>query len=594
MLNLFQHFKRGNLDAAIVFCFALLVYLLTLSPLIYIEDSSEFITAAYTLGIPHPTGYPLYVILGKIFTFLPFGSIAEKVNLLSAVAGAGAVAVLFLLLRRLNISRLVSFVAAFTLAFSVVWWSQSVIAEVYTLHTLFGALSLYFWQRWRESRRIKFLYVSIGLVGLGSANHPLLAFLLLPYCLYLFRDWFRHQINFSQLLAASGWFGLGLSVYLYLPIRVFGRADFRFNNLQGWGDIINFLNRRYYGDVGFQFNWQKISLILDSFIKSAEMNFGITVVVLLAISVGWWYKHKRKQFWFWLLVLFSQFLPIALLRSSGYGLDLDYNNRVYYFISFVVMLVWLAGMFDFYWQKLKTKKVKWVGLLLLVALPSYLLLKNFSASNRSDYCLADAYVKAMMDSLPNGAVLLMHGGGYVGDSVLFGLGYLQYVKNYRPDVTVIDNNVIFHLPPSIDSGYIRSAQDKDQLFARLVEEAWNYAQNRNLPLFTTFAVERYSNLVSRSNGVLYQIFANKDQATDLPNALPYLCGQDSEFVKNDFANQDVLANYFYNQASWYWDQGRKDKYTNLIKQAILLDNEPMGEEYLQLLSHKQIFVQPQD
>ncbi len=593
MADLFKHFAKDKLDGLFVFTLVLLVYFLTLSPSIYIEDSSEFIAAAAALGVPHPTGYPLYIILGKIFTLLPFGSIAEKVNLLSAVAGAAAVAVLYILLRYLNISRLVSFAAALSLAFSAVWWSQSVIAEVYTLHTLFGVASLYFWLKWTNSRQIKFLYISIGLVGLGTSNHPLLAFLLFPYLIYLARDWISHKIRIPQLLLAGLWFGLGVSVYLYIPIRVFAGADFRFNDLQSFNDIINFLSRRYYGDVGLQFDWQKISLIFDSFLQSVEMNFGIVVLLLLAISIGWWYKYKRQQFWFWLLVLFSQFLPIALLRSSGYGLDLDYNNRVYYFISLIVVLVLLGGMFDFYLHKIKGR-VGWLVVFLIITFPAYLLVKNFSFNDRSDYCLADSYVRAIMDSLPQDAVLLMHGGGYAGDSILFGLGYLQYGENYRPDVRVIDNQVIFHFPPAFDSKYIKSARNKDELFARLVEEAWKYAQDRNRPLFTTFAVERYTDLVSRSNGVVYQVFASKDRAVNLPNVLPYLCGQDNNFVQNDFAHQDLLANYFYAQASWYWDQGRQDKYIEFIQQAIALDNEPMGEEYLQLLSHKQIFSQQKD
>ncbi|HRK33650.1 MAG TPA: DUF2723 domain-containing protein, partial [Candidatus Hydrogenedentes bacterium] len=59
---------------------ALVVYVMTLGPTITGEDSGELVTAAYTLGIAHPPGYPIWCLLGKVFTFIPFGSVAWRVN----------------------------------------------------------------------------------------------------------------------------------------------------------------------------------------------------------------------------------------------------------------------------------------------------------------------------------------------------------------------------------------------------------------------------------------------------------------------------------------------------------------------------------
>ena len=98
MTNLSKHFKKDKLDGLFIFVLVLFVYFFTLLPAIYIEDSSEFIAAAAALGIPHPTGYPLYVVLGKIFSLLPLGILPWRVNLLSAMAAAAAVTVLFLLI----------------------------------------------------------------------------------------------------------------------------------------------------------------------------------------------------------------------------------------------------------------------------------------------------------------------------------------------------------------------------------------------------------------------------------------------------------------------------------------------------------------
>ncbi len=90
----------GTFAGPAVFFGSFSVYLLTLAPLVTFWDSGELSTAAWSLGIPHPPGYPLFCILGKLFTFLPFGSIVYRLNLMSAFFAAGTVYILFLMLKK--------------------------------------------------------------------------------------------------------------------------------------------------------------------------------------------------------------------------------------------------------------------------------------------------------------------------------------------------------------------------------------------------------------------------------------------------------------------------------------------------------------
>lgn len=86
----------------LVFLISFTVYLMTLAPTVYVGDSGELIAASYTLGIPHPPGYPLFTILGKIFiTLIPIGSIAYRVNLLSAFFASSTVMLLYFFLNKL-------------------------------------------------------------------------------------------------------------------------------------------------------------------------------------------------------------------------------------------------------------------------------------------------------------------------------------------------------------------------------------------------------------------------------------------------------------------------------------------------------------
>ncbi|MEO7713130.1 MAG: DUF2723 domain-containing protein, partial [Gemmatimonadaceae bacterium] len=86
--------------AAVAGLATLALYILTLAPTTAMWDASEYITAAYTLGIPHPPGNPLFVLLGRVATLVPLGSVAVRVNMLAAVSSALAAAIWFLVAER--------------------------------------------------------------------------------------------------------------------------------------------------------------------------------------------------------------------------------------------------------------------------------------------------------------------------------------------------------------------------------------------------------------------------------------------------------------------------------------------------------------
>ncbi|MFN2185792.1 MAG: protein O-mannosyl-transferase family, partial [Anaerolineae bacterium] len=140
-------------DAVLVvglFAASLALYVQTLAPSVaaLFDDSLEFPLVSYRLGIAHPTGYPLYTLLGKLYTLLPWHDVAWRVNLLSAVAGALTVALVYLVARQLGARRLPALLGAAALAASPVFWSQAVVAEVYTLTGAFIALLLWLALRW--------------------------------------------------------------------------------------------------------------------------------------------------------------------------------------------------------------------------------------------------------------------------------------------------------------------------------------------------------------------------------------------------------------------------------------------------------------
>ena len=213
------------------------LYLKTLAPTVLPYDSPNLLDAAMlqmqvcVLGITHPTGYPTYLMLSHLLTYLPFGdTCAYRANLASALYAALAVGAVYAsgyLLSRRVVGGLVG-----ALAFGVgtTLWSQAVIAEVYTLNALLVALTLLVLLLWRERRRDSYLLVGAFLVGLCMTNHLTSGLLLPASVLFVALVDRRNLVDVRLALKGVGLFLVGLTPYLYLPIRAATDPPFKANN----------------------------------------------------------------------------------------------------------------------------------------------------------------------------------------------------------------------------------------------------------------------------------------------------------------------------------------------------------------------------
>jgi tetratricopeptide (TPR) repeat protein len=202
--------RRDKLAFGVAAAASFAGYFYTLAPSVTLEDSGEFLTAAYNLGVPHPPGYPIWTILAWLWQLIiPFGNIAWRVNLMSAFFGGLAVGLTALLiskgghvmadkvglLHRLESKKLVDLIvlvssvsAALLLAFTPVMWSQAVIAEVYTLNAFFLLTILLLLYRWSfNPERRWLLYLAAFVWGVGLTNHQTLVLLTIAFPAYV---WF--------------------------------------------------------------------------------------------------------------------------------------------------------------------------------------------------------------------------------------------------------------------------------------------------------------------------------------------------------------------------------------------------------------------
>ena len=189
--------KANKIAAIFVFAAMLFVYLLTVAPTVSFWDSGEFITCAYTMGVPHPPGSPLLSIIGRVFSLIPFfdfrgngmESIAYRINLMNVLFGALTVLFIYLLTVRLitkvcpfGESRLrdwaiisSSIFAAFLIGFSNQFWENAVETETYMPSLFLSVLAIWLALRWEERRNerssLRYLFAASYIIGLGNGIH---------------------------------------------------------------------------------------------------------------------------------------------------------------------------------------------------------------------------------------------------------------------------------------------------------------------------------------------------------------------------------------------------------------------------------------
>jgi 4-amino-4-deoxy-L-arabinose transferase-like glycosyltransferase len=195
--------RYDGLISTLCFILSLALYLRTLTPGLLHGDSGEFQTLAYLLGHTHPTGYPVYLVLAKMATTLPLGDVAYRVNLFSALMAALTVTGVYLSGRLLVKYRIIAFIGAMALAISPTFWSQAVIAEVYTPGSAFLILILLVLLWWDQTKKPLTLYLAGLLCGLSLGVHMSAVLLAPAILLFLILHWRRGARMWGTALAGA-------------------------------------------------------------------------------------------------------------------------------------------------------------------------------------------------------------------------------------------------------------------------------------------------------------------------------------------------------------------------------------------------------
>lgn len=171
-------FKMDRFDTlmgTLLFLLASTLYLRTLAPSLLLGDSAEFQALSYTPGVAHATGYPVYLLLGRLFALLPVENVAYRVNLLSAIMAALTLVFMFAIGRSLGAGRLASLAGPVALGVSFIFWWHAVIAEVYTAGAAFLGAIVWLVLVWRNTGKARFLFLAGLLGGLSLGVHNTVA-----------------------------------------------------------------------------------------------------------------------------------------------------------------------------------------------------------------------------------------------------------------------------------------------------------------------------------------------------------------------------------------------------------------------------------
>ncbi len=434
----------------ITFVIALAIYLLTMPHDLtwthFGGDGGELITASLTLGVPHPPGYPTYVLLGKLFSMLPGDTAVFKFHLFSAISTALAAAILtqtaFVFNQPQRARRaqrkseqtsspfegggwgkgeknirfvFVAISAGLLFAFTPLVWGQAIIAEVYALNVLLVSLVL-----WALLTKRPCWLVGL-LLGLAITTH-LTSFFLLPVAIFSI---LKREGTVKQGMATPCpyimllFVGVGLLPFLLLPILARGNSPIVWGDqttLRGWWWLVS-------GEIyqPNQFAFAQINYAQKAQDWLSQLTWSSSLLILLAIPFA--LKNARSH-----ASSPHPLIPSSLLATAVfylfYAFTNDTNDSVVLilpaiFILCLLIVPTLAQLERF-----------------ALALPLFLLLLNFNAMNLRDDPGIRPYAEQLLSTVPDNAVLITD-----GDPALFALWYLHFGAGQRTDVAIVDNHL---------------------------------------------------------------------------------------------------------------------------------------------------------
>ncbi|OGS45519.1 MAG: hypothetical protein A2539_10155 [Elusimicrobia bacterium RIFOXYD2_FULL_34_15] len=590
----------------ITFIINFLILLITSSPTVCTGDSGELITASKTLGIGHPPGYPLYVLLGKIFSiFIPFGNIAYRVNCMSVFFGALSCGIIYLIIKELLLSDnsavknshifiwFCSFATAFSLAFSHNFWSQCVQTKggIYTLNAFFMTIIIY------SLIADKNILLIIFLCGIGLGNHHTLSLYFPGIFLYLILIK-KISFSFKKINYYLLFFVIGFSVYLYLFLRSQQHPVDNWDNPGVFENFLRVVFRIGYGGVmhieekgGYLL--RPFSLFLQQIWEYIRNVYNSSTIIGFFIGIfGLMYSYKRNRKIFWCLLMIFIFSGPFFMFLANKPVNEDTRDLLepFHIPSIIIFSIWIGLALSYI-----TKKVKWTPLFITIFLV-FLFSSNFQKNNLRYNFFPYDLGKNILKTVPDNSMIFLD----KADESVFILAYMKLALKNRPAVDVYDCNASAF--PNIYGDRYYWIKGRDRTMVRLPIERKMIQENNKNVYYLSENPNYFNDMKFSKIGLLnvlgrkmpnynfsdiYALRENRFRYRDtvlaysyhLTLANYYIETNQKSLVKTEFENMKILSkeNISADIAYLYYNNGLFDEAIEEYKLAIV--KEPQKIEY---------------
>ena len=454
------------------------VYALTAPRTVTLEDDGLFILAALDAGVAHPPGYPLFVLAGHLFSRLPLGTPAYRLHLMSALFGALACAVLYLLGRRMRAPAWAAAAAALGWGLSEHFWSQAIITEVYTLNALLCVATFHFCLRARGNGELdrRSLDLAALCFGLGLANHwPLTGLALAGFLLVLLPGRRRLPGHLPRLALIAG--GVAALCYLWMWWRSRQPVTAFYGPIDDLRSFWFFVSRQGYAEVDASPTAGAADALAYAWLFTRTLLTQVTPAGAALALLGLYCALRggdRNVAAAGVWIIFAHGFALILL------LDFDYEElkiavfRPYPVTAYGFWALWMGcglGAAGAWLQRRGGTRLARAALLCAIAVPAWLLIANLRVNDRSDDRFAAVHAAMVLQSLPPDAVFFVFGDVETGP-----LGYLRFAERMRPDVELLSLQGLVY---------------PNRLFSPLAGEKrrhellWDYIDRSPRPVFVT-------------------------------------------------------------------------------------------------------------
>ncbi len=586
------------LPAIILFSFFASLYIYTAAPGVYDGDSGEIAAAVNELGLAHPTGFPLYMITGKLFsTLIPMRDLAFRLNIFSAVFTTSAIVLVYYTLRNFGNSSPSSLFASLILGFGRnTIWRNSGSANTYSLSLLLAVILFFIFSKWKREQKTSYIYWYGFLWGLSLGTHFIMVIMLIPAIFMLLQ--MLPLLKIKTRILANFLFVTALPTVQYLYLFFAHRRDTIVNwgSVDSFNDFFYYITQRQYASKIFTRDFQGTINFVK---KTATLLVTETLVLFFIISVVGFillWVRSRKTF-----LIFAVVITTNILIMWGYGkweADLSVLYR-YLFISNLILALAIAFGLDSIVRQVKRRGKKWLFVFNFVIVLGLLLHFKVALSdnNRANNFFVSDTAQNILNTLEPNALVLSY-----GDLITGPLWYYQSIGQ-REDVVVVAVALLRF------DWYIDNINSKYNNIGRDMLPKTNVGQRiqavieKNIterPVYSVFFNSSSDNLLEKTfdfipNGLVFRVVPKgwpvaKEIITSNKNIW---AKYNLRNVKADF-RQDVmlngLAEYYaftlYRNGIAYYDQGFVDESINFLEKSLEIYPQPITQRNLDYIKIK--------